>query len=290
MHDRLPAEDEQVRPQAPPTLDELRRHLRRRLTVFLPAEEAQAETDRWLLEGLGIDRIRMATRRDELVDELALPRVEAWLERREQGEPWSYILGRAFFRDRSFEVNADVLIPRPETELLLEAALDVGKRLGVLHVTDVGTGSGILAVCLALETDWQVRAVDLSRKALRVAKRNAEALGAKIAFLEGSLLGPVPDPVGLVVSNPPYVDPADRPSLQRELGFEPEMALFAEDRGLALSTELLRQGRVRSAPGVLLEIGSGQGQELSDRARAMGWKRVHVHRDLAGHDRVLIAI
>jgi release factor glutamine methyltransferase len=86
------------------------------------------------------------------------------------------------------------------------------------------------------------------------------------------------------------VDPADRPTLQRELGFEPELALFAEDRGLALATELLRQARVRHAPGVVLEMGAGQGAELRARAGAMGWRRVAVHRDLAGHDRILIAL
>lgn len=288
MHGSPRLQDERVTTTC--TLHALRRDLQGRLGRFLPPEEARAETDRWLREGLGFERTWLAAHGDDPVDPLALSQVEAWLERREQGEPWAYILGWTTFRERRFEVNPDVLIPRPETELLLEAALDVGRRLGVLHATDVGTGSGILAACLALETDWQVRAVDLSRKALRVARRNVEALGAKVAFHEGSLLGPVPDPVGLVVSNPPYVDPADRPTLQRELAFEPDMALFAEDRGLALSTELLRQARVRSAPGVLLEIGAGQGQELSDRATAMGWSRVHVHRDLAGHDRVLIAL
>ena len=93
-----------------------------------------------------------------------------------------------------------------------------------------------------------------------------------------------------MVSNPPYVDPADAPCLQRELAFEPASALFAPDRGLALATELLRQSRRRSAPACVLEIGAGQGAELDLRARAAGWNRVVVHQDLAGHDRVLMAL
>lgn len=274
----------------PRTLNDLRALLRSRLGAFLDPREAWAETDRWLREGFGLDRVRLAAHGEDGLEDAAFDQAEAWLLRREQGEPWAHLLGWTTFREHRFEVNADVLIPRPETELVLEAALDVGRRLGVLHATDVGTGSGILATCLALETDWQVRAVDISRKALRVARRNAEAHGARVRFHEGSLLGPVPDPVGLVVSNPPYVDPADRPTLQRELAFEPALALFAEDHGLALSTELLRQGRVRQAPGVVLEIGAGQGDALKGRAEAMGWHRVLVHRDLAGHDRVLVAI
>lgn len=272
------------------TYAELRQLIVSRLETFLDGPEARAEGLRWLQEGLGMDRVGLVLRGSEDVPEAEVQRVQDWLVRREQGEPWSYLLGWAGFRGRRFEVTRDTLIPRPETELLLEAALDMGRRLNVRHATDVGTGTGILAVCLALETDWDVKATDISRRALKVARRNAESLGASVAFFEGSLLGPVPDPVGLVVSNPPYVDPADRSTLQRELGFEPESALFAEDRGLALSTELLRQARVRRAPGTVLEIGSGQGRELQARAEAMGWRKVAVHQDHAGHDRVLLAL
>lgn len=93
-----------------------------------------------------------------------------------------------------------------------------------------------------------------------------------------------------MVSNPPYVDPADRPSLQRELAWEPDSALFAVDRGLALATELLREARRRAAPACVLEIGAGQGASLMERALGMGWKRTWVHQDLVGHDRVLMAI
>jgi release factor glutamine methyltransferase len=187
-------------------------------------------------------------------------------------------------------VTPDTLIPRPETELVLEAALDLGRRLGVLHACDIGTGSGILAVSMALETDWEVVATDISPAALAVAQANAEALGARVRFRPGDLLDAVADPVGLVVANPPYVDPADEPGLQRELAFEPRAALFAGDRGLALATELLRQARARSAPGCVLEIGAGQGAELQARARGFGWNRVAVHQDLAGHDRILMTL
>jgi release factor glutamine methyltransferase len=155
---------------------------------------------------------------------------------------------------------------------------------------DVGTGSGIIAVSLALETGWQVAASDVSAGALAVARENALALKAPVAFHGGSLLEAVPDPLGLVVANLPYVDPADEPGLQRELAFEPASALFAPDRGLALSTELLAQARTRKAPACLLEIGAGQGGELCRRAMGLGWGKAMVHQDFAGHDRVLIAL
>jgi len=269
---------------------QLPRRIAAELGRFLDPPEARAEARVWLEEGLERPRAWLAAHGDEPVPRAELDRVDAWLRRRAQGEPWSYLLGWAPFRGRRFRVTPDTLIPRPETELVLEAALEVGRRLKVLHACDIGTGSGILGICLALETDWEVVATDLSAGALVVAQANAQALGARLRFVQGDLLAPVPDPAGLVVANPPYVDPADRPSLQRELAFEPPGALFAEDHGLAVATELLRQARRRSAPGCVLEIGAGQGAELTARAKAAGWKRVKVHRDLAGHDRVLMAV
>ena len=220
----------------------------------------------------------------------ARDQIDGWLARRRLGEPWSYLLGWAPFRGLRFRVTPDTLIPRPETELLLEAALEVGRRLKVRHACDIGTGSGILGICLALETDWDVVATDLSPGALAVARANAGALGATLGFFQGDLLAAVPGMAGLVVSNPPYVDPADAPGLQRELGYEPASALYAPERGLALSTRLLAEARRRAAPACLLEIGAGQGAELEVRALAAGWKRVVVHQDLAGHDRVLMAL
>jgi release factor glutamine methyltransferase len=270
--------------------NQLARELAAKLTEFLEPEEARAESRIWLEEGLGLSRAWLAAHGPDPVPAEALAQVEGWLARRRQGEPWSYILGWAPFRGRRFQVTSATLIPRPETELVLEAALEVGRRLKVLHACDIGTGSGILAVSMALETDWSVTATDLSPGALAVARANAAQLGARVRFFQGDLLAAAPDPLGLVVSNPPYVDPADEPSLQRELAFEPREALFADDRGLALATALLRQAHARQAPGCVLEIGAGQGEELKARALAVGWRLCVVHQDLAGHDRVLMAL
>jgi release factor glutamine methyltransferase len=143
---------------------------------------------------------------------------------------------------------------------------------------------------MALETSWKVIASDISMAALEVAKRNAELLNTDLEFHHGSLMEPVPGNPGLVVSNPPYLDPADRDNLQRELSFEPEAALFAPDRGLALGTELLRQAWRRKVRACVLEIGAGQGQELSERAQVLGWGRIEVRKDWAEHERVLVVI
>ncbi len=272
------------------TYHQLRLDLAAALAVFLDPEEAHAECLCWFEEGLDLPRSWMAAHGSEPVPAEVRRRVSAWVRRRRKGEPWAYILGWSRFRDRRFKVTRATLIPRPETELLVDAALEVGRRLQVERCVDVGTGSGIIAVSLALETDWRVSASELSPDALAVARENAATLGAVIAFHEGSLLGPVPEPLGLVVANLPYVDLADQATLQRELAFEPASALFAPDRGLALSEALLAQARARQAPACLLEIGAGQGGELCRRALGLGWSKVMIHQDFAGHDRILVAL
>lgn len=272
------------------TYHQLRLDYAKALNAFLDQREASAESLRCFEEGLGRSRAWMAAHGGESASAEECRKVACWLERRRQGEPWAYILGWTLWRERRFMVGPEVLIPRPETEMLLEAALEVGRRLEVNRVVDVGTGSGILAITLALESPWAVTAVDLSLDALETAGKNAKALGAKVEFAHGDLLDPVQGPLGLVVSNPPYVDPRDQPGLQRELAFEPAMALFSEEEGLYHSTALLKTAKFRAASGCLLEIGAGQGAELSRRARAFGWKNIQVYRDMAGHDRVLMAL
>jgi release factor glutamine methyltransferase len=271
------------------TWNDLRLDLAAALAEFLDPLEARAEASRWFKEGLEREAAWMAAHGSEAVPDEARRKVSGWVRRRRKGEPWAYILGWASFAGRRFAVRPGVLIPRPETELTLELAQVTGHALGVSKACDIGTGSGILAVSLALRTKWEIEAVDLSAEAVAVAEANAEALGATVAFHQGDLLAPLSGPLELVVANLPYVDQADAPSLQVELKFEPALALFAEDRGLALSARLLEEARDRDARGCVLEIGAGQGPELMDHARAAGWAKAEVTRDLAGHDRVLVA-
>lgn len=264
------------------------------LAVFLDEDEARAEAAAWLEEGLDKSRAWIATHGSEPVPFDAQAKVAAWLKRREAGEPWQLILGWTPFRGRRFRVTRDTLIPRPESELAVEEALAMGRRLGAARAVDIGTGSGIIGISLALEAPWPLSAVELSSEALKVARGNAEALGASVNFHEGSLLDPLPyaffaDGLTLVVANLPYVDPADAPSLQRELAFEPQMALFSPGAGLDLNKALIRDARARNACGIVLELGAGQGAELAAFATAQGWAHARIVKDWAGHDRVLVA-
>ncbi|HTL98316.1 MAG TPA: HemK/PrmC family methyltransferase [Holophagaceae bacterium] len=264
------------------------------LAAFLDEDEARAEGSLWLEEGLGKSRSWMAAHGAEAVPFAAKAQVAAWLKRRETGEPWQLILGWTPFRGRRFRVTRDTLIPRPETELAVEEALKLGRARGAKRAVDVGTGSGAIAISLALESPWPLSAVELSPAALMIARQNAEALDARVTFFEGSLLDPLPgtffaDGRALVVANLPYVDPADAPDLQRELAFEPEMALFSPGRGLDLNKALLRDARLRGACGIVLELGAGQGGELAAFADENDWDAVRIVKDWHGHDRVLVA-
>ncbi len=272
----------------------LRQRLAADLAQFLDADEARAEASLWLEEGLGKSRAWIASHGTEPVSFEAKAKISAWLKRRETGEPWQLILGWTPFRGRRFRVTRDTLIPRPETELAVEEALALGRRLDAARAADIGTGSGIIGISLALESPWPVSAVELSPQALEVARANADALHARVRFFEGSLLDPLPgsffeDGRALVVANLPYVDPDDAPGLQRELTFEPASALFAPGHGLDLNKALIRDARLRGACGIVLELGAGQGAALATFAEENDWQAVRIIQDWHGHDRVLVA-
>jgi release factor glutamine methyltransferase len=208
-----------------------------------------------------------------------------YLDERMKGKPTQYITKVQEFYGREFRVTRDVLIPRPETELLIEVAL---KRSGV--VIDVGTGSGAIAVTLSLELKRRVYATDLSSEALAVAKANAVKLGAEVDFIEGDLLRCIADGVAdMVVSNPPYVALADRETLQREVrDWEPSLALFGGSTGLCVYERLIPEAlRVLKPGGTLaLELGAGQSDAVS--ALVSSWRNIQLFPDLAGIPRVLI--
>jgi release factor glutamine methyltransferase len=183
-----------------------------------------------------------------------------------------------------------VLIPRPETELLCESALE--RLPSGARVADVGTGSGCIAVTLALEARTaRVLAVDLSADALRIARRNAAALGAQVGFVRADLLGSFAGgSLDAVVSNPPYVPHPDREGLAREVrDWEPEGALFAGEEGLDVYRRLIPEAARVLRPGGLLAMEFGFGQAEGIRALLAGWNDVEIRNDLAGIPRVALA-
>lgn len=220
---------------------------------------------------------------DELI-ELWWIHYGRYLHQRIEGRPTQYITNKQEFYGREFYVTPDVLIPRPETEHVIEAALACGGESAL----DVGTGSGIIAITLALETKARVTATDISPAALRVAEENARRLGANVRFLECDL---VPNErFDLIVSNPPYVALRDKPTLEREVReHEPELALFAGEDGLDVYRRLIPAASQALNPNgwLVMEIGAEQADAVS--AMLASWIEVEIRKDLAGLPRVVVA-
>ncbi len=208
-----------------------------------------------------------------------------WAFRRRNREPVAYIVGRQGFRWLDLHVDKRVLVPRPETEHLVEAALGLPEGA---RVADVGTGSGAVALALKSERpDLQVVGTDISEDALAVARGNAARLGLDVTFVAGDLLAPAPGPLDAVVSNPPYVREGER--LPPDVGrYEPHVALFAPDEGLAVIDRLVPQAAASEARFLALEVGEGQAEAVAGRVREAGFAAVEIVRDYAGIDRVVV--
>ena len=210
------------------------------------------------------------------------------LTRREQGEPVAHLTGEREFFGRRFSVTADTLIPRPDTETLVELALQLGPA-GPARVVDLGTGTGAIGLSLALERpQWQVSLTDLSAAALSVAESNARQLGARVTLQQGSWLEGCHGPFDLIVSNPPYIDPADHHLEEGDVRFEPRSALVADQRGLADLATIITQASTRLVAGgwLLLEHGYQQGGEVRALMEVGGFDAVRSERDLGGNERV----
>ena len=215
--------------------------------------------------------------------------LEAMLRRRESGEPIQYIRGWTEFYSRPFRVDERVLIPRPETELLVEAALERIPRNA--RVVDVGAGSGCICVTLALErADLRVFAVDRSPAALAVARANRDALQARVGLAASDVLSSLRGSVDVVISNPPYIPRADVAELATEVrDHEPHMALTPGPRGTEVIERLFDEARALDAKLLLMEIGYGQAGELRELAHAKRWSIEALLDDLAGIPRVVIS-
>lgn len=252
------------------------------------SETPRLDAEVLLAAALGIDRTALFL---DPAREVAGPAVRAFqdaVRRRSAGrEPVAYITGTRGFRHIELAVDARVLVPRPETELLVEVGVELtGERA---RVVDVGTGSGAVALALADERpDLEVVATDVSGDALAVARANAARLGLGVRFVHGDLLAYV-GRVDAVVSNPPYVAEGARASLAPEiLRHEPPGALFAGEDGLEVIRRLVPAAADAGARLLALEIGAGQAAAVAELMEAAGFREVAARRDLAGIERVVV--
>ena len=220
-----------------------------------------------------------------------LAQFEALLARREAGEPLAYLLGSAFFYGLEFYVSPAVLIPRPETELLVELARQRGQALAAPRIVDLGTGSGIVAIVLArLCPSAELTALDISAAALDVARNNAGRHGASVRFLEGDWYAPLgAERFDLIVANPPYIAAGDPHLEQNGLPFEPQRALTdGTSDGLACVRTLVEGARAHLLPGgwLLIEHGYDQAVKVRDLLNAAGFVETGSWRDNAAIERV----
>jgi len=259
-------------------------------------ETARLDAECLLAHALGVPRLRLYLDFEKPVLEGERARFRE-LVRRRAGErlPVSQLLGQREFWSMTLRVTPDVLTPRPETETLVSAALDLIPAGKALKLLEVGTGSGAVALALALERpEIQITATDISPEALKVAQENAERVGVadRIRWLEGDGLDPVKgESFDLMVSNPPYVGEEERESLPPELTHEPEGALFAGPDGTRMLEQLIRGvGRVLAVGGWLaLEHSPSQGAAVAGFCRSAGLTRIGLRRDLADRPRVTLA-
>jgi len=246
------------------------------------AERPRREAELMLCEHLGRDQLWLITHQDEEVrfDE----KLQEWVRRRKAHEPLEYIFNRVSFYAQTFYVAPGALIPRPETELLIDRVLERVDADGAFTLCEVGVGSG--AVCIVLAQHFErarIIGVDISDEALGIAAKNAEAFGLseRIELRRSDLLAEVPERVDVLVSNPPYV--ADDAELERNLGYEPATALFAGPRGMHVIERLLAEVEERRIPLFCCEMGYDQRQAVSD-AVPEGYE-ADFYRDLTGLDR-----
>lgn len=257
--------------------------------------ESRREAGSLLSFVIGKDRTFLISHADDSLEETEVDRFRELVARRAEGEPLQYITGVQDFYGREFRVTRDVLIPRPETELLVEAALEVMTDVRGPSICDVGTGSGCIAVTLLCErTDARAVAVDVSEAALKVAAQNAHVLGVgdrielKLSDCFDALDKTTFD---LIVSNPPYVSSAALPGLQREVrDHEPLVALSPGADGLSVIRRLLRDAPsfLNAGGHLIMEIGFDQGEAIQELIDPKFWRLLEIRPDLQSIPRILV--
>lgn len=258
-------------------------------------EDARLTSELLLSHVLSLPRVKLYMDLDRPLSKDELATYRGLIQRRLAGEPTQYLMGTREFYGRKFAVDARVLIPRGETELLVEAVLHDVKKDAATRVLDLCTGSGCVAISIAAERPQaSVWATDLMAPALEVAKANAIALGVdgRVTFFQGDLFAPVPEGAtfDVIVSNPPYVKSGDIAGLQKEVQQEPRTALDGGADGLQIIDRLITAALKRLKPGGLLalEIGEDQGEAVKDTLTRAGYRDVRIEKDLARHDRLAL--
>jgi release factor glutamine methyltransferase len=259
-------------------------------------EHPRLNIEHLLADTLGKKRIELYLEFDRSLTARELEPLREKVRRRADGEPLQHVLGHWDFFGRTFKTDRRALIPRPETELLVEAILKDSATCGksANRLVDIGTGCGVLAITLALERpEFEVSAVDLSDDALALARENAEALGVleRIAFRRADLLNQIEGPFHWVVANLPYIPTADLEGLPREVKFDPVLALDGGKDGLTIIKRLIESISGKIAPNsmIALELGQDQAEQVRGFLADQNYRDISIRKDYQGVERLLIA-
>lgn len=255
------------------------------------SDSALLDAEILLCQALNQPRSHLRAWPDKLLQTEQLTAFRALLEQRQQGTPIAYITGQREFWSREFQVSPDVLIPRPDTELLIELSLDLIPADEPVKIIDLGTGSGIIAITLAAERPQaQLSATDFSLAALRIARLNADKhRTGNIEFYHSNWFADIPaTQFKLVVSNPPYIAEDDSHLQQGDVRFEPQTALSAPEQGLADIRIIAEAARSYLEPGghLLIEHGYNQQQQAQALFKDLHYDKVQTYKDLSGQPRV----
>jgi len=257
-------------------------------------ESPRLNIEHLLADVLGKRRIDLYLEFDRVLTEQELDLLREKVRRRAEGEPLQHILGRWDFFGRTFKTDARALVPRPETELLVETVLAEMRSTQEGRLIDVGTGAGILAITFALEKPGlTICATDISDSALALARENAERLGvlSRVEFIQSELVEAVQGPFEWVVANLPYIPTTDLPDLPSEVRFDPVAALDGGTDGLVPMRKLVEsiRSKLSSNSLIALEVGSGQAAAVRDILAQLNYRDISLRKDYQGIERILIA-
>ena len=257
-------------------------------------EQPRLNIEHLLANVLGKERIELYLEFDRSLGETELRPLRDKIRRRAEGEPLQHLLGHWDFFGRKFNTNHRALVPRPETEVLVEIVLKEMSRTGAAsgRLLDVGTGSGILAITFALEKPGlEVFAVDISEEALTLAQENAQQFGVRIRFQRSDLTANVEGPFQWVVANLPYIPTREINGLQREVQRDPVLALDGGEDGLTIIERLIKSMPPKLSPDafVALEVGRGQAKRVREMLVAQKYRDILIQKDYEGIERILIA-
>ncbi|MCR4880521.1 MAG: peptide chain release factor N(5)-glutamine methyltransferase [bacterium] len=214
-------------------------------------------------------------------------------EKRKSGMPLQYIIGIADFMGEKFFVNENVLIPRPETEILVLKAIETAKGYSSPKILDIGTGTGCIGIMLKKKlNNATVVSCDISEKAIEIAKQNAEKIAPDITFVQSDIFSNINEKFDIIVSNPPYIPPKEKSNIQKEVTFEPSSALYTTDeQGIEFYEKIIRDGKNHLAENgyMLFELGAGQAELVKKIFLDYNYKEIEIIKDLENNNRVICA-